>query len=142
MDGRWIAPIALIALAGCHRNRPEDQIQRAFDTCVKAIEAADPGSALDVLGPHFAGPGGMTREEAKRVLEGLLRQGRIGITVSASLIAAKEDQGDQAVEVILTRRSDTKVMPTEATRVIFRLHWERLNGIWRLQSLLPPSGNA
>jgi hypothetical protein len=138
MDGRLFVPFALIALAGCRKDGPEVQIQKAFDRCVKAIEAADPGSALEVLSPQFSGPEGMTREEAKLYLMGLLHQEKIGITVFTSLIAVKGSQGDQAVEVLLTSRSGATLLPQETSKRIFRLHWERLDGVWRLQSLQPP----
>ena len=135
MDDRLVVPFALILLAGCHQDSPEVQIQKAFDTCVKAIEAADPKPVLAVLSPQFSGPEGMSREEAKIYLLGLLRQEKLGITVFANRIAVHGSQGDQSVEVVLTSRSGSTLLPEDASRKLFLLRWERLDGLWRLQSL-------
>jgi hypothetical protein len=137
MMGRLVVPLALIALAGCRQDSPETLIQRAFDTCVKAIEEADPGTALEVLSPQFSGPEGMGRDEAKLYLMGLLRQEKIGITVFASRIDVKGSQATQSVEVILTSRSGATLLPQDASRRLFLLRWERLDGDWRLRSLQP-----
>lgn len=136
MDGRLVVPLALVALVGCRKNSPEAQIQKAFDACVKAIEASDAASALDILSPQFSGPEGMTRDEAKLYLMGFLRQGQLGITVLASRIEVKGAQGTQAVEVVLTSRSGSDLLPQDASRKLFLLHWETRNGDWCLRSLL------
>ena len=116
MDGRWVVPLAVIALAGCHKDSPEAQIQKAFDACVKALEAGDSGSALAALSPQFSGPEGMTRDEAKLYLLGLLHQEKIGITVFASRIEVQGSQGTQAVEVALTPLSKNRKLTTKARR--------------------------
>lgn len=141
MDGRLVVPLAVIVLAGCHKDSPEAQIQKAFDACVKALEAGDSGSALGVLSPQFSGPEGMTRDEAKLYLLGLLRQEKLGITVFASRIEVQGSQGTQAVEVVLTSRSGADLLPQDASRRLFLLTWERLEGDWRLRNLQTP-GNS
>jgi hypothetical protein len=140
MENRLVIPFALIALAGCHKESPEAQIQKAFDACVKAIEEADSGTAVAVLSPQFSGPEGMTRDEAKLYLLGLLRQEKIGITVFASRIEVKGSRGSQSVEVLLTSRSGASVLPQDASRRLFLLGWDKENGNWRVRSL-QESGN-
>ena len=138
MDNRLAVPLALIALAGCHKESPEAQIQKTFDACVKAIENADAGSAAEVLSPRFSGPEGMTRDEAKLYLLGLLRQEKIGITIFASRIEVRGSQATQSLEAVLTSRTGTGLLPQDASRKLFLLRWERLEGDWRLKSLDEP----
>ena len=140
MDGRLVAPLALIVLAGCHKDSPEALIQKSFDACVKAIEEADPGSAVARMSPQFSGPEGMTRDEAKLYLMGLLRQEKLGITVFASRIEVKGAQGTQSVEAILTSRTGSGLLPQDASRRLFLLRWEQVDGDWYVRSLLE-SGN-
>lgn len=135
MDSRLIATAALIALAGCRQDNPETRIQKAFDACVKAIEAADSRAALGVLSRDFTGPEGMTRDEAQLYLMGLLRQEQLGITVFSSRIEVQGSQGTQAVEVLLTSRSGSGLLPQDATRRLFLLRWEERDGNWRVRSL-------
>jgi hypothetical protein len=77
----------------------------------------------------------MGRNDAKLYLMGLLRQERVGITVLSSRIEAKGTQAQQAVEIILTSRSGSGLLPQDASRRLFQLRWERLEGRWRLRGL-------
>ncbi len=131
----WAIPIVIASLAACRSESPEAQIQKAFDGCVKAIEVSDVSSAVEPLSPSFAGPEGMGRDEAKLYLLGLLKQEKIGITVLSSRIEAKGSQGQQAVELLLTSRSGSGLLPQDASRRLFQLRWERIKGDWRLRSL-------
>ena len=135
MNPRLLVPLVLIALVGCKKDSPEAQIQKAFDVCVKAIEDADAGTVVDKLSPGFSGPEGMGRDDAKLYLMGLLRQGKIGITVFSSRITVKGSQADQSVEMMLTSRSGSGLLPQDASHRFFQLRWERLNGDWRVRSL-------
>ncbi|HNX30708.1 MAG TPA: hypothetical protein PKM35_03825 [Holophaga sp.] len=128
-------PLALVALAGCREESPEAAIRKAFDACVEAIQDADPGGAAEVLSPGFAGPDGMTRDEARLYLAGILRREKVGVTVLASRVEAKGSRGTQSVEVLLTSRTGGALLPGEASRKLFVLQWERLEGHWRLKSL-------
>jgi hypothetical protein len=138
MNRRLLLPIALIALAACRQESPEAKIQKAFDTCVKAIQEADPGAAVEMLSAQFSGPEGMTRDEAKLYLMGLLSREKIGITVFASRIVVQGSQGTQSVEAVLTSRSGASSLPQEASRRLFLLRWEHVQGTWRLRSLEEP----
>jgi hypothetical protein len=140
MKGPFAIPAVLIAVTGCREDRPEVEIQKAFDACVKAVQEADPGSAVEVLSPAFSGPDGMTREEARLYLMGILRQEKVGVTVFASRIDVKGSRGTQSVEALLTSRSGGSILPQDASRRLFLLRWERQEGRWRLRSL-QESGN-
>ncbi len=129
-------PLALlILLPGCRSERPEALIQKAFDGCVEAIEAGDAAEAAEPLSPRFSGPEGMNRDEAKLYLMGLLKQEKVGITVFSSHIEVKGAQAQQAVELLLTSRSGAAILPQDASRRLFQLRWERIDGEWRLRSL-------
>jgi hypothetical protein len=138
MIRRLLLSIALIALTGCRRESPEAEIQKAFDTCVQAIQEADPGTATNRLSAQFSGPEGMTRDEARLYLMELLRREHVGITVFASRIAVQGSQGTQSVEAILTSRSGDSLLPQDASRRLFLLRWERRQGTWYLRSLEEP----
>lgn len=128
-------PVALILLSGCRSESPEVLIQKAFDECVKAIEAGDAGQAVEPLSPRFSGPDGMNRDEARLYLMGLLKQENVGITVFSSRVEAKGSQAQQAVELLLTSRSGAAILPQDASRRLFQLRWEQQEGEWRLRSL-------
>jgi hypothetical protein len=140
MDLRLVAPLAIIALTGCRKDSPEVQIQKAFDACVKAIEEADFDPPIKTLSPQFSGPEGMTRDDAKLYLFGLLRQEKIGITVFSSRITVKGSQATQTVEMVLTSRSGASLLPQDASHRMFLLRWERSEGDWRVRNL-ESSGN-
>lgn len=128
-------PAILLLLPGCRSERPEALIQKAFDACVKAIEAGDAAEAVEPLSPRFSGPEGMNRDEARLYLMGLLKQETVGITVFSSRIEAKGSQAQQAVELLLTSRSGAAILPQDASRRLFQLRWELTEGEWRLRSL-------
>jgi hypothetical protein len=128
-------PTVLILLPGCRSERPEVLIQKAFDVCVKAIEAGDATEATESLSPRFSGPEGMNRDEARLYLMGLLKQEKVGITVFSSRIQAKGSQAQQAVELLLTSRSGAAILPQDASRRLFQLRWELMEGEWRLRSI-------
>jgi len=135
MHGRLTVPFALFLLAGCTQQSPEAQIEKAFDACVQAIEDGEAGDAVEALSPQFSGPEGMSREEARLYLMGLLRREKVGINVLASRIEVKANQAVQSVEVLLTGRSGGGLLPQEAGRRVFLLRWEHRDSHWRLRSL-------
>jgi len=135
MIGRLVVLSALVALAGCRQESPEAQIEKAFSACVEAIEDGDAGAAVEPLSPRFSGPEGMSRDEARLYLAGLLRQEKVGITVLSSRIEVKGSQGAQAVEILLTSRSGSGLLPQDATRRLFLLRWEHQDDRWLLASL-------
>jgi hypothetical protein len=135
MIPRFTLPLAIIALSACHSDSPETKIQKAFDACVKAIEDGDASVPVEVLSPHFAGPEGMSRDEAKLYLMGLLRNEKIGITVFSDRIEVKGSQALQNVELVLTSRTGGSVLPQDASHRQFLLQWELVDGEWRLRHL-------
>jgi hypothetical protein len=127
--------ILLVALAGCHHESPETQIQKAFEGSIQAIESADSETPIKILSPRFTGPDGMSRDEAKLYLMGLLRQGKIGVTVLSSHIEVHGSQATQTVEMVLTSRTGISLLPQDVSHRLFRLGWERMDGDWRLRDL-------
>jgi hypothetical protein len=133
-----LACALLAGLAGCRRESPEASIRSAFDGCVKAIEHGDARTPAQALAPAFQGPGGMGRDEAGLYLAGLLRQGRIGITVLSDRIEVRGNRAVQTVQCLLTSRQGGELLPGEASRRPFLLTWERTGSGWRLQRLETP----
>ncbi|MBI3132027.1 MAG: hypothetical protein HYZ13_11930 [Acidobacteria bacterium] len=76
---------ALILLLACQSDKPEAQAKKALSAAVAAVEAGDVGGALEVLHPDFQGSiegeGGLTKPQARLVLMGILRQGKVGLTL-------------------------------------------------------------
>lgn len=139
MNHRWMSRAALlivvVGLGGCGREAPEARIQRAFDACVKGVEAKDPGAVLEHLAPRFSGPEGMDKDQAKLALLGYLRTQKIGLTVLGSRIEVKGFRAEQAVDLFITGRGEGAVLPDDSTRRSFLLTWELLEGEWKLRDL-------
>jgi len=127
--------LCLTLLTTCGPENPEHQVQKAFETCVKAVETGDPAPAVEALAKDFSGPEGMGRDEAKLFLLGVLRREKVGITVLSSQIGIKGSQAQQSVELLLTGRSGSELLPQEASRHVYLLRWERQKGQWRLREL-------
>ncbi len=77
--------IPLLLLLACQSDKPEAQAKKALSAAVAAVEAGDVGGAVAALHPEFLGSlegeGGLTRDQARFVLMGIFRQGKVGLTL-------------------------------------------------------------
>jgi len=122
----------LLSLLGCSRDAPETQIRRAFETCVRAVEAGDAAGAVDRLSAGFTGPDGMDRAGARLYLTALLRREKVGVTVVAQQVAVRDNQAMQNVQLLLTGRTGSELLPAEGSRRSLVIRWQRRDGDWKI----------
>lgn len=123
----WLA----LALLACHSDKPEAQVRKAFEACRAAVEAGDAAAATAPLDPAFRGPEDMDKAMARAFLLSTFRQERIGVTVMQNQVAVEGNEAFQEVDLVLTGRS-AGLLPQDASRRSFRLHWRKAGGDWRL----------
>lgn len=135
MNPRPSLVLLTLSLLACHPESPEGQVKRAFETAVKAVDSGTPGPAVEILAKDFSGPEGMGFDEAKLFLLGVLSREKVGVTVLSSRIQVRGARADQSVEVLLTGRSGSGLMPQEASRHLYLLRWEQQQAKWKLREL-------
>ena len=127
--------LLLPALCSCGPESAEAQVKKAFETCVKAVESGEAAPAVEALAKDFSGPEGMGRDEAKPFLLGILSREKVGVTVLSSRIEIQGSQAQQSVELMLTGRKGSELLPQEASKHIYLLRWEKQKGKWKLREL-------
>lgn len=110
-------------------------MKRAFQDSVKAVEAGDAGEAASVLAQDFSGPEGMDKASAKLFLMGILKQEKIGITVLENRVDVQGTRAKESVNLLLTGRGGSGLLPDETSRHLFLLSWERQGRHWKLREL-------
>ena len=129
-----LAPVFLLLLA-CSPDSPETRIRKAFDASVAAVEAGDAAAAAACLDEGFRGPEGMTKAEARAYLLGVLRQEKVGITVVAQKLEVRGAQATQVVDLLLTARSGTSLLPQDGSRRTLQLRWALAGKQWKVREL-------
>ena len=129
-----VAAFTICHLVGCKEQSPEAKIRKAFDACIQAVEARNAGGAVEGLSKDFQGPEGLDKPGSRLYLMGLLRQEKVGITVLGNRVEVKGAEADQSVELMLTSKGEG-LLPKDASRRIYRLHWKLEDGEWRLGRL-------
>lgn len=133
--GTLAAALAILGvLAACHSDQPEDQIRKAFETCLAGVESGDVAEATSCLDPEFRGPDGMDKATARLFLLGTLRQEKVGVTVLRSEITVQRTEAFQEVNLLLTGRSGS-LLPQDASHRSFRLRWHQARADWKLTEL-------
>jgi ketosteroid isomerase-like protein len=122
---------ALLALAACRTDKPEDQVRKAFESCRAAVEAGDAAAATAPLDNAFRGPDGMDKGTARLFLMGILRQEKVGVTVVRNEVAVQGNAASQDVDLILTGRS-SGLLPQDASQRSLRLRWRKVGSDWKL----------
>ncbi|GLH67480.1 hypothetical protein GETHED_18440 [Geothrix edaphica] len=127
-----IASVSMaLTLLACRSDKPEDQVRKAFQTCVTAVEAGDAAAAAAPLDATFRGPEGMDKAGARLFLLGLLRREKVGVTVVRNQVTVTGAEAFQEVDLVLTGRSGG-LLPQDASRRSFGLRWRKTGGDWRL----------
>lgn len=132
---RTLLAFPLLALMACAPTSPEAKVKAAFDACVKGVEEGDAGAVMERLDSSFRGPEGMDRSGAKLYLMAVLRREKIGVTVLSSRIEVQRNSALQTVEVLLTSRNGSGLLPQDASRRTFQLRWEATQEVWRLREI-------
>lgn len=131
----WAMLVLFACSMGCFRESSEAKVGKAFKACVSAVEVGDAPAAIDFLAGNFSGPNGMRRQEAAFFLMALLRREKVGVTVFFEQRQQRSKGVVQTVEVLLTSRSGASLLPQEASRKRYVLHWEKVKGDWKIREL-------
>lgn len=129
-----LATLTICHLAGCKGESPEAQVRKAFEGCVRAVEAGDAAGATEVLAKNFQGVEGLDKAGARLYLMALFRREKVGITVFGNQIKAEDTRAEQVLELLLTSKGGG-LLPQEASRRTYRLHWRLEGSQWRLERL-------
>lgn len=124
----------LAALLACRSDKPEDQVRKAFQTCVTGVEAGDAAAAAAPLDASFRGPEGMDKAAARLFLMGIFRQEKVGLTVVRNEVTVTGNEAFQEVDLLITGRSGG-LLPQDASRRSFGLRWRKAGGDWRILEL-------
>jgi hypothetical protein len=124
-----LLPLAILA---CRTETPENRIRLAFAACVQAVEASDASGAAERLSPGFTGPDGMDRAGAQVYLTALLRREKVGVTVVAQQVAVRDNQAMQNVQLLLTGRTGSELLPAEGSRRSLVIRWQYRDRQWKI----------
>jgi len=122
-------------LVSCRPESPEAQVRWAFQASVKSVETGNAAEAASVLAQDFSGPEGMDKASARLFLMGILKQGKVGITVLENRVIVQGSRAEQSVNLLLTSRGGSGLLPDETSRRLFLLSWERQGRHWKLREL-------
>lgn len=129
-----IVSVSMLAvLLACRSDKPEDQVRKAFDGCVAAVESGDAATAAGPLDAAFRGPEGLDKAGARLYLAGLLRREKVGITVLRNEVTVQGSEAFQEVDLLLTGGGG--LLPREASRRGFGLRWRKAGGEWRITEI-------
>ncbi|HJW09938.1 MAG TPA: hypothetical protein VJ483_09910 [Holophagaceae bacterium] len=123
-------PMLLLVLAACRSDKPEDRVKAAFSQMVQAVESGDAAGAAELLDPEFHGPEGLDKGGARLYLMGVLRSGKVGITVLENRVKREGRDVWQSVSLILTQRGGA-LLP-DSSRRAFLIRWRERKGDWRI----------
>jgi len=87
---------------------PSDEalVRALLADAARAAGEQRPGDVVDALGETFRGPGGMDRDEARRVVAGaVLRGGWVSASIAGVALVLDGDAGRANVDVLLARGS-------------------------------------
>jgi hypothetical protein len=119
---------------------PTDEalVRALLADAARAAGEKRPGAVVDALSEAFRGPGGMDREEARRVVVGaVLRGGWVSASIGGVALAIDGDVGRANVDVVLARgtgagKALAALLPGEASVHRFGLALAREPDGWRV----------
>lgn len=141
------AALAAVALAGgalavrrLAAPPPSDEalVRALLEEAARAAAEKRPGDAVLGVSERFRGPGGMDRDEARRLVAAVvLRGGWVSASIAGVALALDGDRGRANVDVVLARgagagKSLAALLPGEASVHRFALALEREPGGWRV----------
>ncbi len=135
-----IACIFLLAtlvmlLAACNRAPPEQALRDRIDALQQAIESRDGGDVRGALADDFIGPGGLDRDGAARLAQGVfLRQQQIGVVLGPLDVEMQDLHATVHCTVALTG-STGGLLPDSGQIYDVTSGWRLEGNDWRLTSI-------
>jgi hypothetical protein len=120
---------------------PSDEalVRALLAEATRAAAERRPSDVVAAVAETFRGPGGMTRDEARRVVAGaVLRGGWVSASVAGAALALEGDAGRANVDVVLARgagaagKAIAALLPEEASVHRFALVLARGRDGWRV----------
>jgi hypothetical protein len=149
MTTRRVALAGLVALlaggagwAAWRRSAPpptdEALVRTLLEDAARAAAEQRPRDVVASVAESFRGPGGMSRDDARRVVAGaVLRGGWVSATIAGAALALDGDAGRANVDVVMARgagagKALAALLPGEASVHRFGLVLAREPGGWRV----------
>ena len=134
---RWRIAAALLlvaAMAACARPQPEEALRQALDGIQAAIEARDAGELSEHLSDDFIGPGGLDRDDARRLAAlHFMRHGDVGVLPGPLDIELQDDHARVRFSAVLSGGSG-RLLPDSAQAWQVDTGWRLVDGEWRMSS--------
>ena len=123
-------PILLLAAACKPKGSPDQAIRDTLSKAVKAVEAGDASGAAAILDDRFQGPEGMNKGAAQLYLGQILRQGKVGVTITGDDLGVNGGDAFEKLHVLVTQQGGG-LLP-DGSRKVYVLHWTQRGPDWRL----------
>ena len=127
-----LVTIALGIMAACQSDKPEAQAKKALSAAVAAVEAGDVSGTLEHLHPDFQGSlegeHGLNKAQVRLALAGILRQGRVGLTLLRVEARVEGAEVLQEVDALASQGG-------ERTRRHWLFTWTKQGGAYKLRRM-------
>jgi hypothetical protein len=125
----------VLALCGCAREVPEARLRATISGLEQAIEGRDAGGVRDVLAADFIGPGGLDRDAATRMAQGMfLRYRALGVHAGPLDLRMQPEHATARFQAALTG-GEGSGLPEAARLYDVETGWRLEDGEWRLVSI-------
>ncbi len=123
----------MLALAGCGRSSPEQQLRDQFAALQQAVEQRRPADAMDGVADDFSGPGGMDRAALHNLLRAqLLARDSVGVTTGPLEVSLQGETATIRFDALLTGSGRGRWLPDSAQSYHVTTGWRREGGDWRI----------
>ncbi|HET6331249.1 MAG TPA: hypothetical protein VFF76_10730 [Holophagaceae bacterium] len=130
-------PAAALFLAlglGCHpKGAPDQEIRDTLSKAATALEAGDASGATAILDDRYQGPEGMNKAATAFYLMQVLKQGKVGVTLTDQDIGINGEDAFEKIHVILTQQG-AGLLP-DGSRKVYILHWVKRGSDWRVTDI-------
>lgn len=125
--------MAILGLAGCRSEPPEDAIRATIAGMQAAAEARDVSAVFEPIAEDFAGPGGMDRQAFRRYVSLVaLRNEQVGVDIGPVDIALFDTRATASFTA--ATRGGAGLLPDRAQVYRVETAWRLDDGEWRLIS--------
>lgn len=129
-----LGAVLLLVGAGCARQPPEAALRAAVDGLSTAIQERDASAVQRALAQDFIGPGGMDRDDARRLAAlRMLRHDAVGLTLGPLQIELQGERATVTTTAALTG-GQGGLLPESAGAYRVVTGWRLADGEWKMTS--------
>jgi ketosteroid isomerase-like protein len=126
-----LASAALAAGLGCRSKAdPAQEIRDTLSKAAQALEAGDAAGATAILDDRYLGPDGMNKAATRFYLAQVVKQGKLGVTLTGQDVGVNGQDAFEKVHVVFNQQGPG-LLP-DASKRVYLLHWRRQGSDWRL----------